>query len=318
EDIGKTRYRFLRNKLYDYLNKGATLIANKISNEPKIYKYRRYFEHLSGRPTIASLYLAYGNDSSFRAHWDTRDVFALQFEGRKKWTLYKPNFELPINNQESKDMKSYSCPDEVYMEVILEEGDILYIPRGWWHDPIPLGETSVHLSIGTYPFYPRDYIHWLLNIIPNHEISIRKDLLSYDQNKDNFDSLSEVIHSYLTNNELYKIFISQMQDKVYRTESPLNLSLMASPVSDKIIPDNAKLDINIINNIDYNWEYLIINGVKVNVSLESKAIFEFLINNPMVEFKKIKTNFQNIPVKKLNDFIFELCLTDILALYLNS
>ncbi|HFF5683284.1 TPA: hypothetical protein ACGDTB_003926, partial [Acinetobacter baumannii] len=117
-------------------------------------------------------------------------------------------------------------------------------------------------------------------------------------NKDNFDSLSEVIHSYLTNNELYKIFISQMQDKVYRTESPLNLSLMASPVSDKIIPDNAKLDINIINNIDYNWEYLIINGVKVNVSLESKAIFEFLINNPMVEFKKIKTNFQNIPVKK--------------------
>lgn len=315
EDIGKTRFRFLRDKLYFYLRDGATLIANKISNEPKIYKYRRCIEHLSGRPTIASLYLAYGKDSSFRAHWDTRDVFALQFEGRKKWTLYKPNFELPINNQESKDMGSYTCPNDPYMEVVLEKGDLLYIPRGWWHDPRPLGEKSLHISIGTYPFYPRDYLSWLFNIVPNHEITIRKDILSFEKSKENFNELSVVLQKYLTDEGLFNIFRAQMQDKVYRTESPLNLELLASPDSDKSIHDEAILDINIINNVDLCDEFLVINGIKLNVSSESREIINYLIGNPLVKFKQVKSYFKNIPESKLNDFIFNLCVSDIVALY---
>ncbi|EPH1775108.1 JmjC domain-containing protein, partial [Acinetobacter baumannii] len=117
--------------------------------------------------------ISYGNedDSSFRAHWDTRDVFVLQLVGRKKWILYEPNFEYPLPSQQSKDMEHVvKCPTtEPYMDVILEEGDLLYVPRGWWHDPVPCGERTVHLSVGTYAIYRNDYLHWIIqNILPSY------------------------------------------------------------------------------------------------------------------------------------------------------
>ncbi|OBA10550.1 hypothetical protein A9988_17105 [Acinetobacter calcoaceticus] len=315
EDIGKTRYRFIRNKFYKYLQDGATVIANKISNEPEIYKYRRFIENYSGRPTIASLYLAYGNDSSFRAHWDTRDVFVFQFEGKKKWTLYKPNFDLPLNHQQSKDMPDYPCPSEPYMEVTLEKGDILYVPRGWWHDPIPVGEPTLHLSIGTYPFYPRDYMNWICNLLPDYKASARTDILSHDESIENFKELSSIFHKFITDENIFKAFRAELEDKIYRTESPLNLNILAKPNVNKEIPKNALLDINIINNVDFDLSLLVINGMKVSISNESKAILNFLIDNPMVEFGALVEKFKDIDENKLRGFIFDLCFNDVVGIY---
>ncbi|WP_333669374.1 JmjC domain-containing protein [Acinetobacter guillouiae] len=315
EDIGKTRYRFIRNKFYKYLQDGATVIANKISNEPEIYKYRRFIEHFSGRPTIASLYLAYGTDSSFRAHWDTRDVFVFQFEGKKKWILYEPNFELPLNHQQSKDMPDYPCPKSPSMEVILEKGDILYVPRGWWHDPIPLGEPTLHLSIGTYPFYPRDFMNWICNLLPDYKVSARRDILSHGESIENFKELSSVFNSYITNENIFKAFRAELEDKIYRTESPLNLNILAKPNLNKEIPGNALLDINIINNVDYDLNLLVINGLKVNISEESEDIIKFLLENPMVRFDSLIANFKEIDEEKLKGFIFDLCFNDVVGIY---
>jgi len=40
-DVGTLRYRLIKPIVCDYLRKGATLISNKISNEPKIYQFSR-------------------------------------------------------------------------------------------------------------------------------------------------------------------------------------------------------------------------------------------------------------------------------------
>lgn len=315
EDIGLTRYRFIREKLYSYLRKGATLIANKIGNEPILYKYRREIEHFSGRPTIASLYLAYGNDSSFRAHWDSRDVFVLQFEGKKKWTLYEPNFELPLNHQQSKDMPEYQCPSIPAMEFILEKGDILYVPRGWWHDPIPVNEPSLHISIGTYPFYPRDYFSWILNLLTQQDINTRKDILSFDDSLNNFKESMGSMYRYATNEDIFKIFRSQLEDKVYRTETPLNLNILARPNPNKSIPEELYLDLNIINNVSFDINNLIINGIKVNLSKESKEIVLFLIKNPMIKYSDFLDKFNFFDENKVKDLIFDLCSLDIIGIY---
>lgn len=315
EDIGLTRYRFIREKFYSFLRNGATVIANKISNEPILYKYRREIEHFSGRPTIASLYLAYGNDSSFRAHWDSRDVFVLQFEGRKKWTLYEPNFDLPLNHQQSKDMPEYQCPTKPFMEVILEKGDILYVPRGWWHDPIPLNEPSLHISIGTYPFYPRDYFNWILNLLTNKDVYSRKDLLSFNESLPDLKQFMGSIYGCATNEDIFNVFRSQLEDKVYRTESPLNLNILAKPNPNNYIPSDAILDLNIINNVSYNWDYVIINGIKVNTSGESKNIISFLINNPMVKYSVFLEEFIHLGEEKIKKLIFDLCVSDIIGIY---
>ena len=38
----------------------------------------------------------------FKAHFDTHDVFVLQIEGCKRWTLYDTPIELPLRGQEYK------------------------------------------------------------------------------------------------------------------------------------------------------------------------------------------------------------------------
>lgn len=315
EDIGKTRYRFIRDRLYFYMQNGATLIANKIANEPIIYKYRREIEHLSGRPTLASLYLAYGEDSSFKAHWDTRDVFVYQFEGKKRWTIYQPNFELPINHQQSKDLPNYTCPTTPYMDIILEKGDILYVPRGWWHDPIPVGDVSLHLSIGTYPIYPTDFMHWICKLLPDYDIESRKDLFSFKKSKDHINIISNQFQKLINNEDTFNFFQSQIQEKVYRTETPLNLNLLGNPYNKGNLPKNFVIDINIINNIDYSFDFLVINGIKFNVSDESKDVVKFLIENYRVEYLDLIKKFKNIDLNKLNKLIYDLSISDILSIH---
>ena len=74
----------------------------------------------------------------------------MQLLGRKRWILRKPNFEFPLYMQQTKNFPDIKEPEEIYMDVILEAGDILYIPRGWWHDPLPLDEETFHLAVATF------------------------------------------------------------------------------------------------------------------------------------------------------------------------
>lgn len=143
DDMGRTRYRFVKPAIYHHLKQGATIVYNRINNEPFVDSLAKQISHFVQAPTIVSRYLAFGSDASFKSHWDTRDVFAVQLIGKKHWSLYKPNFESPLYMQQSKDIDvpEPTVPD---MEVVLEAGDILYIPRGWWHNPIPMGcETKI-------------------------------------------------------------------------------------------------------------------------------------------------------------------------------
>lgn len=78
DDVGSTRYRLIKPIVYDLLKQGATLIANRIINEPAIDGFSRQIAQLTGRQTVASMYVAFGDKDSYKAHWDT--VMYLQFK----------------------------------------------------------------------------------------------------------------------------------------------------------------------------------------------------------------------------------------------
>ena len=42
---------------------------------------------------------------------------------------------------------------EPYLDVTLEPGDVLYVPRGWLHSATALGGVSVHLTIGVHVWH---------------------------------------------------------------------------------------------------------------------------------------------------------------------
>lgn len=41
---------------------------------------------------------------------------------------------------------------------MMEDGDMVYLPRGWWHHVIPLEVGSFHLSVGSYAPTLFDYM----------------------------------------------------------------------------------------------------------------------------------------------------------------
>ena len=106
-------------------------------------------QRFAGFPTRSNAYVSFGGTGSFGAHWDTHDVVVLQLVGRKRWRVGPPTFPLPLPAHTSR-RSGEAAPSFSALDVLLEAGDLLYLPRGWWHEVTPLAEPSLHLSVGIY------------------------------------------------------------------------------------------------------------------------------------------------------------------------
>lgn len=167
-DIGIRRRRILKDRLYAHLSAGATIVLNRIElSSPEMHELCMQVGRLVGAQTTANAYATLGGEPATNAHWDTHDVFILQLTGRKKWKVFAPTFPLPISNQISNDKKD-ELPTEVFLETDLEAGDVLYLPRGWWHKVTPIDSfETIHLTVAIHTPLVLDYIVWACsNVLP--------------------------------------------------------------------------------------------------------------------------------------------------------
>ena len=154
------RQRLNKAAFYDYLARGATLVLNRLE-EHSLAAKRLCAEvsRFAGYPASGNAYLSFGGSGTFGKHWDTHDVFVIQLLGKKRWRVFEPTLPLPLSGQTYESHQS-ECPREPCLDIELSAGDILYLPRGWWHQAIPIEGGSFHLSVGTYPPTTAEYLHW--------------------------------------------------------------------------------------------------------------------------------------------------------------
>lgn len=93
-----------------------------------------------------NLYLTPQNAQGFSPHYDTHDVFILQFAGRKRWRIY--DYEKPLADKSMPFIKKEMEPGKLIEEFTLEAGDTLYIPRGVMHDAYCTDQNSGHITLG--------------------------------------------------------------------------------------------------------------------------------------------------------------------------
>jgi lysine-specific demethylase/histidyl-hydroxylase NO66 len=81
-----------------------------------------------------------GQSQGFAPHYDDIDAYILQLEGRKRWKVYEPlNKAERLPRASSVDYTEEDLKDvKPVLDVILEAGDVLYMPRGWIHQAITL------------------------------------------------------------------------------------------------------------------------------------------------------------------------------------
>jgi hypothetical protein len=100
-------------------------------------------------PTPPCSYLTPAGSQGLAPHHDDVELWVVQTSGKKRWRLYEPlnGFQLP--NAGSGDLEQSALGPPV-MEVELNVGDCLYMPRGTVHQAEAVEVDSSHLTISTY------------------------------------------------------------------------------------------------------------------------------------------------------------------------
>ena len=143
-------------KVQSYLQKGATLVANDIDNLSEgLTAFSRSMEEALGGKVQGNLYCSSKRRQGFAAHFDTHDVFAVHVEGTKTWHIYEGVAEHPIAHPMFKTLgrdHHEKAKGKLLMDVKMEPGDLLYLPRGQYHDALADEGGAVHIAFGvTYP-----------------------------------------------------------------------------------------------------------------------------------------------------------------------
>jgi bifunctional lysine-specific demethylase and histidyl-hydroxylase NO66 len=163
ETINDDEYEIVQyNDIWDqYMNHGCTirlLCPQQYNNT--IYTLLSLLEHEFNCMVGANIYLTPPNASQgFAPHYDDIDAYIIQLEGYKRWKVYPPlekNERLPRISS-----KDYTTNDLIHvtpiLDIVLESGDMLYIPRGWIHQACTISNDSdttdmthsLHLTIST-------------------------------------------------------------------------------------------------------------------------------------------------------------------------
>ncbi|OEC37452.1 Ribosomal protein L16 Arg81 hydroxylase, contains JmjC domain [Pseudomonas cuatrocienegasensis] len=309
-DIGKLRHRLIKPAVYDLLQKGATLIANKIINEPSVERISRTIALYTKRQVVSSAYLAFGTQDSFRSHWDTRDVFAVQLIGRKRWIVHAPSLEAPYFTQQSKDYENlFPRPEEPYMDFILEPGDVFYLPRGWWHNPLPLGEPTFHLALGTFPAYGMDYLLWALKSMPEIR-EARLSLSCWKNDQEIIMMLARSLEELISSKQNYDLFMDKFNSDI-RVQSPLALEIFGN---NGTIPDSARLRLCSQNSHGKEDGYIIANGTKLNLDPKGIRLISKISSKPGITLHELISEGFDTDSNTIKTLVTELCRLDILEL----
>lgn len=310
-NVGKVEYRYIKSVVYEYMRRGATLVHNRIKNEPFVDDLARQVAKFAEAQTITSGYAAFSASSSYRSHWDTRDVFAVQLLGRKRWIIKAPSFELPLYMQQTKNIAHAEEPEEVYLDVILEPGDVLYIPRGWWHNPLPVGEDTFHLAIGTFAPTGFDYVKWLLKNMPNVQ-ACRKNFRLYQQDESVLNSIGDSIRELVVNRANYEDFMSDYIGQ-HRINSTISLDILGNgQVGSLASAQRLRLNANLLYQGVEGC--IVVNGNKMNVDGVSFKLIEYIFLNPLCTVEHVCCAFASYQEDLLNTLLFKLGLSDVVEL----
>jgi ribosomal protein L16 Arg81 hydroxylase len=123
----------------------------------------------------ANLYVNLGGaEPGFHTHWDDHDVVVLQCEGAKHWDVYPPTAAYPVGVLSDPPPPS---PADLAWSGLVERGDLLYLPRGWWHTVTAVpGSPSAHLSLSARLPSTGDLLRRLLARLAADEPVLRRDL----------------------------------------------------------------------------------------------------------------------------------------------
>ena len=134
---------------------GASLVANHVHRVcPEVGAVANMLEHEFAARVAANVYCSFKGVQAFQTHFDLHDVFAVQVEGEKVWRVYESRADapvLPLPPGDEIEKWLTESRGRLLFEVTMQPGDILYLPRGQYHDALTGSQASLHVTFGVSP-----------------------------------------------------------------------------------------------------------------------------------------------------------------------
>jgi bifunctional lysine-specific demethylase and histidyl-hydroxylase NO66 len=142
-------------KVKALLDLGASLIANQVHRVcPELGAIAHMLEREFAARVAANVYCSFQGVQAFQTHFDLHDVFAFQAEGEKTWRVYEARADtpvLPLPPGDEIEKWLTASRGKLLFEAHMKPGDVLYLPRGQYHDALTGAQASLHVTFGVSP-----------------------------------------------------------------------------------------------------------------------------------------------------------------------
>lgn len=170
-------------RVQEWVRRGASVVMNDVDSlTPGLAAVSDALEDAGLGKAQANVYISFQSHKAFHSHYDTHDVWALQVEGEKTWNIWEGRADYPIPHPVFRGQKQEHhdrARGALREQVVLKKGDILYLPRGWYHDALAEAPHSVHIAYGVHAPLGMDVIN-LLSERALYDAAFRKPLPRQD------------------------------------------------------------------------------------------------------------------------------------------
>jgi ribosomal protein L16 Arg81 hydroxylase len=311
-ELGRPRRRISKQRFYGLMQAGATLVLNRI--EGYSVPAKRLCAEVGrfvGCQTTSNAYVSFGGKGTFGKHWDTHDVFAIQLIGKKRWQIFAPTLPLPLSHQTSEALR-HTCPAAPTMECVLEAGDMLYIPRGWWHQVTPFDVGSWHLSVGAYLPTVTDYIMWLTSRYLSTQLPARGGLIDDATALNSLPALLRGLGDALQDQRALDEFKRDLRARErLTTEFDTNLFLGKDQTA---LDSDTRLSLTSSHAYGHQAIEIPVNGGRLKLEPLSRAIVGLLSDATSLTFAELCQRVPQIPVSVVRSAVLDLAVYEVLSL----
>jgi len=161
------RIRLEPEHLQKLIDMGASVILNDIDGMTDGLKtLKKTIGGYTGGKVECNLYYSQREHQAFTIHFDVHEVFAFQVAGKKRWRVYQQAHRFPIRHLAflSGDVAMHEkAKGPVSMDFVMEQGDFVYLPSGYYHEAICVDSISTHLSFSSVEMIGLDVISELFD-----------------------------------------------------------------------------------------------------------------------------------------------------------
>lgn len=184
-------------KLGVLLGEGAQIVVDALNHlDPALETVCRALQWWCGMTVQVNSYLTTGDAAGFDLHWDDHPTVIVQVAGSKRWEVRGSSRAAPLYRDTDPNTEP---PDELVWSGVLRAGDVMSIPRGWWHSATRADHDddrlSLHLTFGMAPHTGVDWIGWLADLARDDE-RFRHDLGPGTDHTELAATLAELAHAH--------------------------------------------------------------------------------------------------------------------------